>query len=247
MLPNPLSRRGFSLVEVMVAIGAVIILLAISFPAFKRMQDARDLANCVSRLRQLGVGMTLYAGESGKGEWAYHQALNIKNGTQGSWSGTALWQPEHQQLNGWGKTYPYLENGDTYICPATRLEVRPVQKVRTIIGHKATVWGDYVARGYDQSRLSTTEVKGEALGRRLAQVSSRAVGSCFFLCSPNNAYPHRYPFTLHHRQWPVLYGDGSISVVKGAPPLLPTPGEKQNIWGTTSLQTIFWDHFDTAR
>ncbi len=55
------SRRGFSLVELLVVIAVVAILVALLFPALSRARDqARDLA-CLNNHRQFGIAFGAYA------------------------------------------------------------------------------------------------------------------------------------------------------------------------------------------
>lgn len=63
-MPSP-RRRGFTLMEVSVAIAIVMILAAIGIPAFDRMKDQARSAGCVQKLRHLGSCVNLYATDHG--------------------------------------------------------------------------------------------------------------------------------------------------------------------------------------
>lgn len=55
---NPI--RAFTLIELLVVIAIIAILAAILFPVFGQAKEAARKAACLSNLRQIGVGMTLY-------------------------------------------------------------------------------------------------------------------------------------------------------------------------------------------
>ncbi len=239
------SPRAFSLIELLVVIGITVILFAIAFPVMQKMREAKSEVACVNNLRQIGSGVAMYAADAGKGDWAYYEARNIANpATRGSWSGTAIWDTQYPGWNGVGKTYPYLQRKELYVCPNNRRQKENILALSTWENPTISVSGSYVARGYDQSWISTTGEVNNSVGRKLSQVSRRAVASCFFMNAPTNP---NFPISWHQNRWPVLYGDGSVKIVAGLPPGLPAPAKTQNVWGTTSYQWRFWDHFDLKR
>ena len=56
------SRRGFTLVELLVVIGIIAVLVAILMPALSRAREASRRTKCQSNLRSLAQAMYLYAG-----------------------------------------------------------------------------------------------------------------------------------------------------------------------------------------
>jgi type II secretory pathway pseudopilin PulG len=61
--PRSCRRRAFSLVELLVVIGVVVLLLAVLLPAVGRARVAAKRVSCASRLRQLAAACTMYLGE----------------------------------------------------------------------------------------------------------------------------------------------------------------------------------------
>jgi prepilin-type N-terminal cleavage/methylation domain-containing protein len=58
-----MRRRGFTLVELLVVIGIIAILIAILMPALRRARAAAQAASCASNMRQLVMGIHMFANE----------------------------------------------------------------------------------------------------------------------------------------------------------------------------------------
>ncbi len=58
-----MSRRGFTLVELLVVVGVIALLVAITLPALARSRRAARSAVCAAHLKQMTTALVAYAGE----------------------------------------------------------------------------------------------------------------------------------------------------------------------------------------
>jgi len=111
------NKRAFTLIELLVVIAIIAILAAILFPVFARARENARRASCMSNLKQIALGFTMYSQD-------YDEKFpSIGNGTLYS-SATV---PEVPALNyngsQWYKSwvsdiYPYVKNSQIYLCPS---------------------------------------------------------------------------------------------------------------------------------
>src|SRR6056297_3095 len=87
---------GFTLIELLVVIAIIAILAAILFPVFARAREKARQTSCLSNVKQLGLGVMMYAAD-------YDERLPARS------IGGVGW---------YGLLQPYIKNWQVIICPS---------------------------------------------------------------------------------------------------------------------------------
>ena len=100
---SPKRRHGFTLIELLVVIAIIAILAAILFPVFARAREKARQASCTSNLKQIELGMRMYAQDYDETNVPVANAGNVVGGN-GIW-----WMIIIQ---------PYIKNIQLLACPS---------------------------------------------------------------------------------------------------------------------------------
>jgi prepilin-type N-terminal cleavage/methylation domain-containing protein/prepilin-type processing-associated H-X9-DG protein len=131
-----IEHEAFTLIELLVVIAIITLLAAILFPVFSRARESARRASCQSNLKQLALGMTMYAQD-------YDETFPAEDGTTyhgldegGSFTTAQKNYPPPGIPVGFGwcsntngydpgwplRIYPYVKNEQVYQCPSNRIQ-----------------------------------------------------------------------------------------------------------------------------
>lgn len=100
--PQCSKTKAFTLIELLVVIAIISILAAILFPVFARARENARRASCLSNLKQIGLGVMMYA-QDYDGTFPYSRM----NDTGVS----IMW---------WETLQPYIKSTQVFTCPSSR-------------------------------------------------------------------------------------------------------------------------------
>lgn len=102
-------QSGFTLIELLVVIAIIAILAAILFPVFAQARAKARGVSCLSNIKQLTLGMTMYAQDYDEAfpQWHWDESYSGGSGKSPN-NATSLW---------WNAIYPYVKNAQIFTCP----------------------------------------------------------------------------------------------------------------------------------
>ncbi|MBP8305254.1 MAG: prepilin-type N-terminal cleavage/methylation domain-containing protein [Phycisphaerae bacterium] len=109
------TRRGFTLVELLVVISILAVLMAILMPSLRQARDQARRIHCISNVRALTLGWLMYKDE--------HSGRIVFGGTKGeaAWVDDKLqttWEDQQAGIRR-GRLFKYVgKEPDVYRCPA---------------------------------------------------------------------------------------------------------------------------------
>src|ERR1051326_6106565 len=109
------QRNAFTLIELLVVIAIIAILAAILFPVFAQAREKARSISCVSNLKQMGLGWTMYCQDYDEvfpGMWQWSpQAIYAHS--------PYIYPPgwTNAQADSSCETCPYVKNNQVYACP----------------------------------------------------------------------------------------------------------------------------------
>ena len=136
------NRNGFTLVEILVVVGIIALLAAISLAVFARVKNSARTTSCQSNLRQIGLAMQLYTADA---RGLYPAYSDVPPNC--TWVDALL---------------PYVKSGEIFNCPAAPDEIyKPGCGVSESDGTELRDFnGSYVLNVPDAARtVSTNRVR----------------------------------------------------------------------------------------
>lgn len=114
-------RSAFTLIELLVVIAIIAILAAILFPVFAQARESARAISCLSNMRQMALGMTMYAqdyDETFAGSRMYCMKDNPYDGTLAPCHDEG--GPSANVFGWYSAIKPYLKNTAISICPSNQ-------------------------------------------------------------------------------------------------------------------------------
>lgn len=200
-------RRGFTLIELLVVIAIIAILAAILFPVFAQAREAARKTTCLSNLKQIGTGASMY-------EQDYDETLlpayvsTIAFGNQ--WP--ELVDPYIKNLGTANAVSGYNMSGKVFSCPTAP---NVTANLRRPYGY------NFVYLGRALTMVSLASVQAPASTLRITEVwridgtyPAPGVGSLLAYPPSNATAATIFPRDWHSGMSGVLFMDGHVKTLK---------------------------------
>ena len=250
--PNAKSaaQSGFTLIELLVVIAIIAILAAMLLPALSQAKQKAQQTACLSNLKQLGVGLIMYAGDSSDNvpvdlyvpgttdPWECYNLVS-QNGTAG-----APVDLTTGANHGLFYTTKLIANGQSFYCPSMGLGAPEQTKyayanyvsasglwpVYGYPGNTGGTWSPDLRSSYmyypcsSQYITANVPTSGYIVAKKLGQLNANLVAMTDLIYDWNSI-PHRSgskPRALN-----VLWGDGHVKA-SSSPAAFANPA----LWGS---------------
>ncbi len=188
-----MRRRGFTLIELLVVIAIIAILAAILFPVFARAREKARQTSCLSNLKQIGLGMMMYAQD-------YNEMFP---GTGSYTSPTILMEPGGNMH--WALLLqPYVMNTQIFGCPSTSSRSIVSGSDPSTITHPDWPAGINYAMNQHMNRIALAEIQRPSALLMLIDSNRN-----YFRLTTGGHYLSSWGWDRHNDGWNAAMADGS--------------------------------------
>jgi len=242
--------RAFTLIELLVVVAIIAVLVALLLPAMSEAREMAKRSTCGSQLRQMGLGVEMYANESaGKFPGGFvGQGLGLCVGS--AWGGSGV-RPYPRTFGCliYELYHSQHISGKTFFCPSRQKSYTPAQFEKDFANPGGYVDCDsyeridYPLPGWDMAQpwridiLRLDDLRGNAI------IADVFCGSWSWSAHPRLLAHPNWGFEPAGG-WNVLYGDGGVSYVKMKGDFLNDNGSLGLWW---PQHFLFWTFFDQNR
>jgi prepilin-type processing-associated H-X9-DG protein/prepilin-type N-terminal cleavage/methylation domain-containing protein len=170
-------RMGFTLVELLTAIGIISLLAALLFPSFNRAREMARRTTCQSNLKQIGLGLMQYVQD-------YNNAMPDAEDGDDATALEATWMD---------KVQPYVKNEQIFTCP-TDSDLEYKQSTPGMYGGYGINQAYYASDDYEK-RSPTSEFSTEISVPRSIKMQSIRMPSTTVWVGDSTDYVIGWPDT----------------------------------------------------
>ncbi len=165
------TRRGFTLVELLVVIGIIAILISVLLPSLNRARQAATNVGCQSNMRQIGVLFSMYVGTT-KGQLPNSMTPNTYFYAT-AWPSAISYAPKMSD-SAYGAVQQNVKERRIFLCPSFPDSVAPDLE-RTYVVPGAIYYAGSYGRPYKLNMVfgDRTQVVNASAGTRLTKPLKR--------------------------------------------------------------------------